>query len=156
VTRLAYVKIGAINRYLGVSTDTKPASDKPGSTFLELDTKNLYVYDGDSWELGNPTFQTGDVINVGDLEGKDTEGAAVTGRPVTIGYKSATGKATGVTPVNALPVQVSGSKMELYGASLNDRPDATTVPIGTTFTIVDDTHDFKTWMSNGVDWGEEI
>jgi hypothetical protein len=56
----------------------------------------------------------------------------------------------------AAPVQLTGSKMELYGASLDDRPDATTVPIGTTFTIVDDTHDFKTWMSNGVDWGEEI
>lgn len=115
---MAYVKIGAINRYLGVSADTKPASDIPGSTFLELDTKNLYVYDGDSWELGNPTFQTGDVINVGDLEGKDTEGAAVTGRPVTIGYKSATGKATGVTPVNALPVQVSGSIESVTAAPL--------------------------------------
>jgi hypothetical protein len=51
---------------------------------------------------------------------------------------------------------LTGSNMELYGASVDDRPDATTVPIGTTFTIVDDTHDFKTWMSNGVDWGEEI
>ena len=57
---------------------------------------------------------------------------------------------------NGNTVQLSGSKMELYGASLDDRPDATTVLIGTTFTIVDDTHDFKTWMSNGTNWGEEI
>ena len=56
----------------------------------------------------------------------------------------------------AAPVQLSGSKMELYGASLNDRPDATTVPIGATFTIVDASQDFKTWMSNGTNWGEEI
>lgn len=56
----------------------------------------------------------------------------------------------------AVVTELSGSKMELYGASLDDRPDATTVLIGTTFTIVDDTHDFKTWMSNGTNWGEEI
>ena len=56
----------------------------------------------------------------------------------------------------AVVTELSGSKMELYGASLDDRPDATTVPIGTTFTIVDDTQEFKTWMSNGTNWGEEI
>lgn len=60
---------------------------------------------------------------------------------------------SGTTPA---VTQLSGSKMELYGVAIEDRPDANTVPIGTTFTIVDDTHDFKTWMSNGVDWGEEI
>lgn len=59
----------------------------------------------------------------------------------------------GTTPAT---VQLSGSKMKLYGATISDRPDATTVPIGATFTIVDDTQDFKTWMSNGVNWGEEI
>jgi hypothetical protein len=53
-------------------------------------------------------------------------------------------------------VQLSGSSMELYGASVGDRPEATDVAVGTTFTIVDDTQEFKTWMSNGTDWGEEI
>ena len=53
-------------------------------------------------------------------------------------------------------VKVSGSKMELYGATVAARPAATSVAAGTTFTIVDDTQDFKTWMSNGVNWGEEI
>ena len=51
-------------------------------------------------------------------------------------------------------VQLSGSNMELYGAVIGDRPAANTVAAGTTFTIVDDTQDFKTWMSNGVDWVE--
>jgi hypothetical protein len=60
---------------------------------------------------------------------------------------------SGTTPA---VTTLSGSDMELYGASLDDRPDATTVPIGATFTIVDASQDFKTWMSNGVDWGEEI
>lgn len=51
---------------------------------------------------------------------------------------------------------LTGSNMELYGASVDDRPEATDVAVGTTFTIVDNTQEFKTWMSNGVDWGEEI
>lgn len=59
----------------------------------------------------------------------------------------------GTTPAN---VQLTGSKMELYGASLDDRPDATTVPIGATFTIVDASQEFRSWMSNGTNWGEEI
>lgn len=60
---------------------------------------------------------------------------------------------SGDTPATA---QLTGSKMELYGASLDDRPDATTVPIGTTFTIVDASQEFRSWMSNGTNWGEEI
>ncbi|OPZ42508.1 MAG: hypothetical protein BWY95_02358 [Bacteroidetes bacterium ADurb.BinA104] len=44
--------------------------------------------------------------------------------------------------------------MELYGASLDDRPDATTVPIGTTFTIVDDTGNFDSYISDGTNWME--
>lgn len=59
----------------------------------------------------------------------------------------------GTTPVVS---KLSGSEMEVYGTSLDDRPDATTVPIGATFTIVDASQDFKTWMSNGTNWGEEI
>ena len=51
---------------------------------------------------------------------------------------------------------LTGSNMELYGAAIENRPDASTVPIGATFTIVDDTQEFKTWMSNGINWGEEI
>lgn len=53
-------------------------------------------------------------------------------------------------------VQLSGSNMELYGATINDRPAANAVKAGATFTIVDATQEFKSWMSNGVDWGEEI
>lgn len=60
------------------------------------------------------------------------------------------------TGSGAAPVTLTGSSMELYGASVGDRPEATDVAAGTTFTIVDDTQEFKTWMANGVDWGEEI
>jgi len=54
----------------------------------------------------------------------------------------------------AVVTELSGSKMELYGASLDDRPDATTVPIGTTFTIVDDTGNFDSYISDGTNWME--
>lgn len=37
-------------RYLGLSTDTKPTSVPVGSTFYEYDTKEEYVtYDGTNW-----------------------------------------------------------------------------------------------------------
>lgn len=58
---------------------------------------------------------------------------------------------TGTTPA---VTQLTGSIMELYGASLDDRPDATTVPIGTTFTIVDDTGNFDSYISDGTNWME--
>jgi hypothetical protein len=115
VINLAVILIENIKRYLGVHADTKPTSGIPvGSTFFETDTKDLYVFDGTNWEVGNPTFQTGDTITLGNVEGKDAEAAAVTGKPVTVGYKDATGKATGVTPVNRLPVDatLSGRNVE--------------------------------------------
>lgn len=59
----------------------------------------------------------------------------------------------GIDPNNNA-IQLSGSKMELYGATVATRPAATSVAAGTTFTIVDDTQEFKTWMANGVDWVE--
>ena len=49
--------------------------------------------------------------------------------------------------------QLSGSNMELYGASINDRPAANTVPAGATFTIVDRDLD-KNWISDGTNWEE--
>ena len=37
---------GAINKYRGLSTDDKPDSIN-GSEFLEMDTGDVYYYDGD-------------------------------------------------------------------------------------------------------------
>jgi hypothetical protein len=51
-------------------------------------------------------------------------------------------------------MQLSGSKMELYGVAIEDRPDANTVAVGATFTIVDDTGNFDSYISNGTDWLE--
>ncbi len=52
-----------------------------------------------------------------------------------------------------LTVQLSGSKMELYGASLDDRPEANTAKAGTTFTIIDENLD-QNWISDGTNWVE--
>ena len=54
----------------------------------------------------------------------------------------------------AVVTELSGSKMELYGATINDRPAANTVAKGATFTIVDDTGNFDSYISNGTDWLE--
>jgi hypothetical protein len=58
---------------------------------------------------------------------------------------------SGDTPATA---QLTGSKMELYGVAIEDRPDANTVAVGATFTIVDDTGNFDSYISNGTDWLE--
>lgn len=51
------------------------------------------------------------LIDNGD--GTFSMAASTTTNPLTIGYKNASGNATGVTPTNALPVQLSGSNVEL-------------------------------------------
>lgn len=117
---MAVKLLGNFVRYIGLSADPKPTIGvPPGSTFYETNTKDIYIYDGTAWSEANATVQTGDTINIGDLEGKDVEGATVTGRPMTIGYKNAAGKATGVSPENALPVQLSGSNVEEIVSSIN-------------------------------------
>lgn len=45
--------------------------------------------------------------------------------------------------------EITGSNMELYGATINDRPAANTVPVGATFMVVGTT---DAWQSDGTDW----
>ena len=46
---MAVVLVGIIRQYIGLSTDTKPSGIPAGSTFLESDTRRLFVYDGSAW-----------------------------------------------------------------------------------------------------------
>jgi len=47
---MTVLKEASIERYIGLSTDTKPTGVRIGSTFLEYDTGALYVtYDGTNW-----------------------------------------------------------------------------------------------------------
>ncbi len=40
---------GSTMEYYGKSTDTKPTDIKVGATFFEIDTKEVYIFDGESW-----------------------------------------------------------------------------------------------------------
>ena len=40
---------GNTMEYYGKSTDTKPTDAKVGATFFEIDTKEVYIFDGESW-----------------------------------------------------------------------------------------------------------
>ena len=50
-----------IQRYIGISTDTKPASPKTGSTFLETNTGFMWIYNGYAWIP--KTFMPGSTVN---------------------------------------------------------------------------------------------
>ena len=55
------IKYYAGNRLTGVSGDTKPTSNVlTGTTFLETNTDDLYMWDSDSWNIvaGNTIAQT--------------------------------------------------------------------------------------------------
>ena len=55
------IKYYAGNRLTGVSGDTKPTSNViTGTTFLETNTDDLYMWDGDSWNIvaGNSIAET--------------------------------------------------------------------------------------------------
>ena len=41
--------ITTTTNYVGLSTDTKPTAPEPGSTFFELNTGYLFVYNGYAW-----------------------------------------------------------------------------------------------------------
>ena len=49
---MTVVLASTINRYLGLSTDTKPTAPLAGSTFYETDTGLVYLYSGSAWVLG--------------------------------------------------------------------------------------------------------
>jgi len=45
--------------------------------------------------------------------------------------------------------------MERFGVDVeSDRPAADTVLAGTTYTLIDGSGDFDTWISDGTDWEE--
>ena len=66
---------GSIQRYLGLSTDTKPVGDfangesiPVGSSFMETDTGHIYRFNGDGWKFAEPTDETATLLTVIYLE----------------------------------------------------------------------------------------
>ena len=97
-------------------------------------------------DLGDGTFavKTDSNINIDSVIATD----------VTIRDSTTSENKLKINTDGSVNTQLSGSKMEYYGASIDNRPDATTVPIGATFTIVDSTGNFDSWMSDGSNWLE--
>ena len=46
----SYKNTGAINKYIGLSTDTKPNDAPNASVFYEMDTSATYYYDKENGE----------------------------------------------------------------------------------------------------------
>lgn len=69
--------------------------------------------------------------------------------------KTATEALAALIDSGALKTTLTGSlppsSMEIYGASLDDRPEADTVPIGAAFVLIDT---LDVWMSDGTSWLE--
>jgi len=63
---MAVSKVGIINRYMGLSSDTKPINVPIGSLFYERDTKYTYTtYDGTNWIIR--TYSPVDAYNLKNL-----------------------------------------------------------------------------------------
>ena len=59
----------SINEHVGASSDTKPTTDQPvGSRFTELDTGDVYVWNGAKWG----TFIPADILTPLLMEMADT------------------------------------------------------------------------------------
>jgi hypothetical protein len=70
----------------------------------------------------------------------ETKLAAIESKLLALDSKFADGSAK---------VALSGTIMELYGATIDERPPANSVPVGATYMAVN-TQDV--WQSNGTDW----
>ena len=66
--------IASIDRYLGLSSDTKPSAPAVGSTFYETDSGETYVYNGSAWTV-TPEGQGWRIVR-GNYSFADDTGAA--------------------------------------------------------------------------------
>ena len=46
---MTVVLVTTIQRWIGLSTDTKPTPDREGSTYYETNTGKGWIWDGDIW-----------------------------------------------------------------------------------------------------------
>jgi len=71
------------------------------------------------------------------------------GVPIQGRNPSGNAQIANVTAEGDLKVQLSGTIMELYGATIDERPPANSVPVGATFMAVKTQ---EVWQSDGTDW----
>jgi hypothetical protein len=71
------------------------------------------------------------------------------GVPIQGRNPSGNAQIANVTAEGDLKVQLSGNIMEIYGATVDDRPPANSVPVGAMYMVVGTE---EVWQSNGTDW----
>ncbi len=159
----AFVRFGIPHRYIGASTDTKPATAEVGSLCYEYDTGKTYVtYNGAAWTEYAPTTYLNDisaetltlsggagaltfsaaatiVAAAGLTLPAVTLGGAVTGNAQTISNANVTVGASRTLDVSAGTLtlaadQISGDKVE--GGTIN-AVTINTLTLGTTLTGAD-------------------
>ena len=124
-------------------------------SFGQIDVQQL-VYDQDTGVFVPPHMATNPKGLPADVTDRP---ARVLGKVDAVLLGSTGGQVTvtdGKLDVNAqvtVSAVTTGSDMELYGKTLDDRPAANTMKAGTTFTIVDAILD-QNWISDGTDWLE--
>lgn len=114
--------IGTIQRFVGLSSDTKPTSAPVGSTFYEYDTNNLYITydDGSNWAA----MQTG--IKSPESQVSDNFTRPANATPYTAGDVVGTDPGANISFTNVTALSESG--FVIMGANL--RIDIAAVPSG--------------------------
>jgi hypothetical protein len=150
IKEITYKKLSQIERFVGPDIEDAPDDCSPGSTFFEAqegsDVGRLYVFDGTRWaekqqRVTGITLE-GENINIVDPETLGKEATLQILKAELAAIKSA-------QTDGSQKVTLSGTIMELYGATIDERPPANSVPVGATYMAVN-TQDV--WQSNGTDW----
>jgi len=64
---MAVKLIGSISKYMGLAADTKPTSVPIGSTFVDYDTRDIWItYDGTNWDKYK---RNSDIDRTADIKG---------------------------------------------------------------------------------------
>lgn len=155
------VLVSGIKRYEGTAAQLAASTFEgipAGSTFLETDTGVIYVLDKalalqPKYEQVKIAAGTAIVGKVGIDQTTDGTTNKVQARNATadnfqVNANLQVGDADNAVG-NPAFVQLTGSNMELFGATIASRPAANTVPVGATFMAVDTQ---EIWQSNGTDW----
>ena len=156
---MAYVWNASGKFYIGLTSDTRPDYTDIGAILHEIDLVNgirrtYQTHDrGSTWtEISNGllTPNTEGTLHAIAPTKANTVGGVYMATPPTYNDGDLTVLRTNVNGDQV--VQLSGSNMELYGATVAERPAANTVPKGATFTLINS--NFDSWISDGMNWTE--
>ena len=157
--QIASVYIDSVADIAGIKTAIESLNNKELATELTL-AQILTTLGGTAADIGTLKLENGQIkIDTGKIAGdlklvKDNQGRLY-GKygeawiPVKVDSEGRPIISQGPAGTEPWPVQLSGTSMELYGATIDERPPANSVPVGATYMAVN-TQDV--WQSNGTDW----